>query len=132
MALRSLACPLVLAAAVACGGRMEYTVDRTFLSPDGATRAVQYHAMGGGAAGVCTRGVAVLPASAPVPAGDALRPEPGAALFTVSCASEVALRWRAADTLEVAYSVDSVGVQVWQRAAVNGGRTHLAFVARGR
>ena len=109
---------------------MEYAVDHTLLSPDGTRRAVQYHGMGGGAAGVCTQGVRVLSGAIPVPTGESIRPEPGSEPFSVSCGSQVRLRWRAADTLEVAYTVDDVGVQVWQRATVDDGRTHLTFVAQ--
>jgi hypothetical protein len=36
----------------------------------------------------------------------------------VSCGSRIALRWRAVDTLDVAYTVDENGVEVWQRHAV--------------
>jgi hypothetical protein len=128
MACRAALPVALLTLAVACGGEMTYRVARTVVAPGSGTRALLYNGMGGGAAGVCIQGVLVRPAGAPAPTGAELAAARDSAVFTVSCGSRVGLRWRAADTLEVAYTTDSVGVQVRQRSAAAGGRTRIAYV----
>jgi hypothetical protein len=116
----------------ACGGELRYAVDQTAVAPEGASQAVLYHGMGGGAAGVCTRGVLVLPASAAPPTSEALRAARDSAAFRIGCGSRVELRWRAADTLEVKYTTDATGMQVWQRAVAGDGQTRVVYVISER
>lgn len=84
------------------------------VAPDDASRAVLLTDMAGGAAGSCKQYVALVPDLKDATWWNSERVRE-LAVFEVSCASDVRMKWLSARTLAISYSVPMEGVQTWMR-----------------
>ena len=119
--------PLVASCAASDG---DIAVSRESPSPDGRFKAVLYTNMGGGAAGWCEQAVRVLPANITFDTQAPRRTDVPKRVFSVSCSSKVDLEWPTNDHLAITYTVDSIGVSVWQQARSEDSPVTVSFAAR--
>jgi hypothetical protein len=89
-----------------------YKVVRTFTSPDSQYVATLYTSMGGGAAGWCHQCIEINKKDSPFDL-ERLKSEFNA-VFTVSCGSELEIKWLESGQLNIAYTVDIHGVHIYQ------------------
>jgi hypothetical protein len=95
-------------------------------SPDAQFRAAHFVGMGGGAAGWCNEVVTVQPASARNRSNELTR---DFKVFSVSCGSDVQLRWNSNKELVVSFSLKgrSYGASTYMRPQDSTGKIHVRY-----
>jgi hypothetical protein len=109
------------------GCRHEQSVVRELVSPSSKYRAVLYADIRSGVLTSCTENVGVV---AQAELFEPSRPELGAFLaFSVSCESDVTLKWSADTLLAISYTIRD-GVTTYQRSTSRDGNVHITYVPR--
>ena len=124
-----LAAIALAAFAVGCGNRYEIT-GRT-PSPSGEIVALSYVGMGGGAAGWCSKMLALIPRDASVHPEELDKPEYKKELgyvFSINCSIEFSVSWTSESELRISYTIPvDRGADTFQLAKGFNGRVRLVY-----
>jgi hypothetical protein len=105
----------------------DFNIKTEVSSPDGVFQATHFVGMGGGAAGWCQEVVTVRPSSS-----STAKPkewERDFKVFSVSCGSNVQVRWVTSSQLYITFSIKgrSGGASAYLNSTNNDGRVHVQF-----